>query len=117
MARITLKQLGENIINTLETRLGLKLDSVGSNITTEIITKIDEKIDDLALAVKKGFDHTDEQFKGVISDITILKTDSSLLKQGQEDINLKLDHVAYKFEVTNLKTRVDKIEKKIGIED
>jgi hypothetical protein len=36
------------------------------------------------------------------------------LEQGQEDIKLKLDYYAYKFEVVDLKKRVTKVEGRLN---
>ncbi len=37
------------------------------------------------------------------------------LEQGQEEIKLKLDNVAYRFELVELQKRVEFLEKKLGI--
>jgi len=65
-------------------------------------------IDDLAIMVAKGFEGVQEQLSPMRSDIKDLK-------EGQEQITLKLDNVAYRFEVVELQRRVDLLEKKVGI--
>lgn len=70
--------------------------------------KIDEKIEDLARITKKGFDAVDRGF-GENS------REHSLLESGQEDIKLRLDSVAYRFEFVELQKRVARVEKKVGI--
>lgn len=67
----------------------------------ELAKKIDsltELVDKLAAATKRGFD-------GV--NIRLNK-----LEQGQEDIKLRLDNVAYRFELQELERRVTLLEKK-----
>ena len=59
-------------------------------------------IDDLAVMMKKGFDCMDEQF--------------AKLETGQEDIKLRLDQAAWRFEVQALEKRVKILEKHAGIE-
>lgn len=63
-------------------------------------------IDNLAVMIKKGFDHMDENFK---------QADERLncLEKGQEEIKLKLDNVAYRFELVELQKRVEILEKKL----
>lgn len=58
--------------------------------------------------IKKGFDELSRE-------IFDMKKDISELKQGQEDILIKLDNYAYRFEVKELKHRADIIEKEIGL--
>lgn len=62
----------------------------------------------LAQIVKKGFDHVDEKFTEVGKEL-------QGLKQGQEDIKLRLDQVAYRFELQALEKRVKKLELKAGM--
>ncbi len=57
--------------------------------------------EDLARIVKNGFDDVYKKLRG--------------LEQGQEDIKLRLDNVAYRFEVQELKKRVEKLELKLGL--
>jgi hypothetical protein len=61
-------------------------------------------IEELAIITAKGFENSATK-KDVIS-----------LEQGQEDIKLKLDNVAYRFEVKDLEKRVDRLESKAGIQ-
>lgn len=53
----------------------------------------------LAIMVAKGFDAVDKRLKN--------------LENGQEDIILRLDNTALKFEVVELKRRVGALEKKV----
>ena len=75
-------------------------------MTEEIKAKT--TIDDLAVMVKGGFDAMDGRFD---------KMENRLdgLEQGQEDIKLRLDNVAYRFELVELQRRVELVEKKVGI--
>jgi len=65
-------------------------------------------IEDLAVMIKKGFDSVDERFNKVEKELKELRA-------GQEDIVLRLDNVAYRFELNELKQRVFVLEQKAGI--
>lgn len=65
-------------------------------------------IDDLGTMVKHGFDEMDNNFKEIRGDI-------KNLKQGQENIELKLSNVAYRFELEEVKQRVMVLEQKLGV--
>ena len=62
-------------------------------------------IEDLALITAKGFDTMGKKFDNI--DIKIDK-----LEKGQEEIKLRLDNVAYRFELVELQKRVEKLEAK-----
>lgn len=72
-------------------------------------------VDDLAMAVKAGFDGVDKQFKNMNKRFVALGKDMNGLKQGQERIELRLDNVAYRFELVELEKRVKKVELKLGL--
>lgn len=74
-----------------------------------LIKKMDEKIDDLAGMTKRGFD---EVYDEIHNEVGGLKKQMSKLEQGQEDIKLRLDNVAYRFELVELQRRVTLLEKK-----
>ncbi|MGI0016951.1 MAG: hypothetical protein ACREBU_26310 [Nitrososphaera sp.] len=69
-------------------------------------------IDDLAVMIKKGFDDVDKQ-------VGELKTDMDKQFDGVNDhlekIELRLDNVAYRFELKELENRVIFLERKVGI--
>lgn len=65
-------------------------------------------LDDLAKMVKGGFDDVGKEFGEV-------KKRLDTLERGQEDIILKLDNVAYRFELVALQKRVEELEKRAGI--
>jgi len=69
-------------------------------------------IDDLAILVAKGFEST--ATKDDIADMAT-KADIARLEHGQEDIKLKLDNVAYRFELVELQRRVALLEKRSGL--
>jgi hypothetical protein len=48
--------------------------------------------EDLGRMIKEGFDEVDSRFK-------VMGKQLDDLKQGQEDIKLRLDNVAYRFEL------------------
>ena len=68
-------------------------------------------IEDLAVMVQTGFSEaaqkTGERFDG-------LEKRMDGLEQGQEEIKLKLDNVAYRFELVELQRRGEILEKKLG---
>jgi polyhydroxyalkanoate synthesis regulator phasin len=57
----------------------------------------------------------DELAKIMKSCFSDLESRIDEIKQGQETILLRLDHHAWKVDVDDLKHRVGKIEKKIGL--
>jgi len=78
--------------------------------------------EDLARMIKKGFDDHDKRLNSV--DKRFDKVDSRLgkidlrlgnLERGQDEIKVRLDNVAYRFEVEDLQRRVKKLELKVGI--
>ena len=77
--------------------------------------KIDQKIDELSLAVAKGFDGVDKGFEHVGKRFDKVEVRLDNLEQGQEAIKLRLDNVAYRFEVKDLDERLKIVEKKLGI--
>jgi hypothetical protein len=66
-------------------------------------TSVSGQIDDLAQITKNSFDDVDGRLGG--------------LELGQDAILIKLDNYAYKFEVVDIKQRVNRLEKKTGIKD
>lgn len=79
-------------------------------------------INDLAGMVKKGFDGVDKRFDGVDKrfdgvDKRFNNVEARLrnLEDGQEEIKLKLDQVAYRFEVVELQKRLKRVEARLGI--
>ncbi len=72
-------------------------------------------IDDLGIMVKHGFDEMDKNFNNMHKDIKEMRGDIKGLKQGQENIELKLSNVAYRFELEDVKQRVIVLEKKLGV--
>lgn len=67
-------------------------------------------IDDLATMVAAGFENTSTK-----ADITKVENRLDKLEQGQEEIKMRLDNVAYRFEVKDLEKRVERLENKAGI--
>jgi len=99
---------------TLE-NLAKKIDKGFEKAEKYTDKKNDEKIDRLALAIKKGFDENTKQHQKLFDRLDKHGERLSNLEQGQEDIKLKLDQVAYKFEVQELDRRLKKIEAKLGL--
>ena len=65
-------------------------------------------VDDLAGMVRDGFDDVGKRLDGINESL-------DTLEGGQEEIKLKLDNVAYRFELKELQNRVELLEKKAGI--
>lgn len=65
------------------------------------------QLDDLAVMVKSGFDQVDKRFEH-------MEESFGTLEKGQEEIKLRLDNVAYRFELVELQKRVEILEKKIN---
>ncbi len=72
-------------------------------------------MDRLARMIKHGFDGVDKNFNGVNKRFNKIETKLSNLEDGQEEIKLKLDRVAYRFEVEELDRRLKRVETKLGI--
>ena len=71
--------------------------------------------EDLARMVKRGFDNVDKKFDDVDKRFDDVDKRFHTLEQGQEDIKLRLDNVAYRFELQDLEKRVEKMELKLGL--
>lgn len=85
-------------------------------------------IDDLAVMIKKSFDHVEERFSQVDKrfsqvdkrfdhiDKHFEQFDKRLnaLEIGQEDIKLRLNNVAHRFELKELEHRVEILENRLG---
>ena len=76
-------------------------------------------IEKLAGMIGNGFEDVCGRIDNVKKDVNtrLDKMDIRLdnLEQGQEEIKVRLDNVAYRFEVEDLKKRVKKIELKVGV--
>ena len=64
--------------------------------------------DKLAKIIKVGFDQVDRRFDSVENRLT-------RLENGVENINLRLDNTAYRFELNELDQRVSVLEHKTGL--
>lgn len=92
-----------------------------------ILTHMQEKettLNDLARMIANGFADTATKadihglsirVDGVESRLDGVESRLGSLEAGQEEIKLRLDSLAYKFEVKELTRRVENIEKKVGI--
>ena len=72
------------------------------------VKALEELVDHLAILTSKGFEENQKQHN-------VLIEKAGDLEQGQEDIKLRLDNVAYRFELVELQNRVAFLEKKMGI--
>lgn len=86
------------------------------NITlNQLAEKMDKGFDDFGMMVKKGFDAVDKRFDAVDKRFDGVEQDIKELKQGQENVELKLTNVAYRFELEEVKQRVMILEQKLNI--
>jgi DNA repair exonuclease SbcCD ATPase subunit len=77
------------------------------------MSKKETTIDDLARMVAKGFSGMDSRLYTIEKTQKDLKSQMNVLKQGQEDIKLRLDNTAHRFEVEDLKKRVTRLEETV----
>lgn len=84
------------------------------------------EFNNLGRMVKKGFDHVDKRFDdvnkrfdGVDKRFDSVEARLDNLEKGQEEIKLRLDQVAYRFELQDLEKRFEKrlrkVELKLGL--
>jgi len=81
----------------------MTIDDLGKKID-----RLDQNIDALAIITKKGFDQVDKRFD-------ILEKRLNILEAQHEEIKLRLDSVAHRFELIALSKRVEFLEKKLGV--
>lgn len=72
-------------------------------------------LDDLAGMVKHGFDGVDRRFDENLKEHRVIMVRLENLESGIEEIKLKLDRVAYRFEIEELDHRLKRIEIKLGL--
>ena len=67
--------------------------------------------------MKKGFEGVDKRFDAVDKRFERMERQMVILEDGQEQIKLRLDNVAYRFELNDLEKRVQLLEKKAGVKN
>lgn len=72
-------------------------------------------LDSLAEMIKKGFDGVDERFNGVDKRLDEVEYRLGDVETRLDDIEQKLDNAAYRFELQELKGRVEVLEQNAGI--
>jgi len=72
-------------------------------------------LDDLAGMVKRGFDGVDKKFDENTKEHKLMMAKLENLENGVEEIKLKLDQVAYRFEIQELDRRLKRVEAKLGL--
>jgi DNA anti-recombination protein RmuC len=70
----------------------------------------DITINELAGMVKTGFDEMGKQFEKVDKHFDKVENRLTTLEKGQEDIKLRLDNVAYRFELVEVLKRLKILE-------
>ena len=71
-------------------------------------------LDNLAGMVKRGFDGVDKRLDENLKEHRTIMAKLDNLENGVEEIKLKLDQVAYRFEVQELDRRLKRVEAKLG---
>ena len=74
-----------------------------------------EAFEPFANAIKQDFDVVNNKLDGMGKGIVSINSRLENLELGQEDIKLRLDQVAYRFEVQDLDRRLKLVEGKLGI--
>jgi len=82
------------------------------NITTNHLARMIKRGFD---GVDKDFNKVDKRFNGVNKRFDGVDKRLDNLENGQEEIKLKLDRVAYRFEIEELDRRLKRIEAKLGL--
>jgi septal ring factor EnvC (AmiA/AmiB activator) len=77
--------------------------------------KTDEEIEKLAAMINKSFDGIDEKIGEVKIDIREIKEKLTVLERGQEDIKLRQDNSAYRFELQEQEKTLEKHDARIGV--
>ena len=95
-----------------KTELQKEIIDSAEKTKTELKTVIKEEIENLAVLVNNGFNET-QKFNNQRFDK--LEKRLGTFEKSQEDIKLRLDNVAYRFELIELQSRVKRLEKKVGI--
>ncbi len=109
--KITLEKLSQEMRDGF-VAVGTKIKESEKRIVGGIDAKIDSKIDELAAITKKGFDNVDERFNKLEGRFDRFEQTNS---REHEEMNLRLNEVAYRFELLALQKRVEKLERMTGI--
>ena len=83
----------------------------------EILNSVDnlgKTVDDVLTAVNGFSTDVDKRFNGMEGRF---EKRFDVIEKGQEEIKLKLDNVAYRFELVELQKRVEVLEEKLGVAD
>ncbi|MFH1900195.1 MAG: hypothetical protein ABIJ83_02910 [Patescibacteria group bacterium] len=109
---VLLEKMDEKIKNNNGVLLE-KMDEKIKNNNDVLLEKMDEKIEDLARMINHEFNEINKKMdKGFDS----LKNRIKNIENGQENIEMKFNNVAYHFEVIELQKRVETLETKANIQ-
>ncbi len=87
--------------------------ATSKKITTEDLAGMTKRgFDEIGEIVKNGFNEMRQGFETINKNISILSENNT---RDHEDIKLRLDNVAYRFELVELQKRVEVLEKKAGV--
>lgn len=73
--------------------------------------KSETTTDELAMMVKRGFDEAGERFSEIEGKIDNLSESNT---REHEEMKIRLDNVAHRFELVELQKRVEILERRIG---
>jgi archaellum component FlaC len=79
----------------------MTIDGLGNKIND-----LTNTVDNLAVIVKNEFDNVNKQFGG-------MNTQLKELRQGQENIELKLTNVAYRFELQEVEAKLKHLNERV----
>lgn len=119
--QITLEDLA-NKIDGVEGGLIKKIDGVEGGLINKIdgveknlSKKIEDEVGGLAVMSKRSFDKNFSDADKMKLEMVEMRVENkrhfSHLEQGQEDLKLRQDNVAYRFELNAMGERVTKLEK------
>ena len=76
---------------------------------TEVVGELAKTVDKLAGMTKRGFDAVTDDVNGMKEEVVKLRERNAL---DHEDLKLRLDNTAHRFELDDLKERVTNLEEK-----
>lgn len=79
------------------------------------MSKKDMSNEQLARVIAKGFEGVDDRFDEVDNRFDGISTELTGIKQDLENLELRMGHLAYAFDVKDLKKRMAVVERKVGI--
>jgi len=89
--------------------------NAGKNPTLSLLSKkvdgLADTVDKLAIITRNGFENVDKRFEHIEKRLDGFEKGNT---REHEEIKIRQDNVAYRFEVVELEKRVETLEKKIS---